>query len=81
MLCIVSDADGLTDTVMDGQTGWVVPKRNPKALAKKLQEVFLLSDAENDTIRMQARNRIVDEFDLKMQEKKFVDFYTNHTTI
>lgn len=81
MLCVVSDADGLTENVMDGQTGWVVPKRNPKALAKKLQEVFLLSNAEKDSIRKQARNRIVDEFDLKTQEKKFVDFYTNKTTI
>ena len=77
MLCVVSDADGLIENVLHAQTGWVVPKRNPKALAKKLQEVFILSDTEKDTIRNQARNRIVKCFDLKNQEKEFVHFYTD----
>jgi colanic acid/amylovoran biosynthesis glycosyltransferase len=75
MLCIVSNADGLTENVLDGQTGWVVPKRNPPALSKKIQDVLGLTDAEKDKIRAQARVRVLKEFDIQKQEKAFVDFY------
>jgi colanic acid/amylovoran biosynthesis glycosyltransferase len=75
MLCIVSDADGLTENVLNGQTGWVVPKRNPTALAQKLQVVLLMNEVEKDIIRQQARERVLLEFDLKKQEKAFVEFY------
>jgi len=34
-ICIVSDAEGLTENVVDGITGFVVPKGNSVALAKK----------------------------------------------
>ena len=32
LLCIVSDAEGLPENVLHGQTGWVVPKRQPALL-------------------------------------------------
>ncbi|MBK7870836.1 MAG: glycosyltransferase family 4 protein [Saprospiraceae bacterium] len=28
LLCIVSDAEGLPENILHGQTGWVVPKGN-----------------------------------------------------
>jgi colanic acid/amylovoran biosynthesis glycosyltransferase len=75
MLCIVSDADGLKENVLNGQTGWVVPKRNPTALAEKIQEVLLMQHADKEQIRKQARTRVLKEFDLRKQELAFVDFY------
>jgi colanic acid/amylovoran biosynthesis glycosyltransferase len=76
MLCVVSDAEGLQENVLDGQTGWVVPKRNPRALATKLSEILTLTDENKDKIRNQARARVLRDFDLKKQEQAFVDFYT-----
>ena len=40
---IASNVGGLTYTVRDGETGFLVPEKDPKALAEKLQ--LLLSDA------------------------------------
>ena len=35
LLCIVTDADGLSNNVVEGKTGWFVPKRSPNALANQ----------------------------------------------
>lgn len=76
MLCVVSDADGLVENVLHQETGWVVPKRQPKALAKQIQTVFELPEQSKNHIRVQARNRTVSEFSLAQQQQAFVDFYT-----
>lgn len=75
MLCLVSDAEGLSENVLHKRTGWVVPKCNPGALAQKIEEVLLLPEVEKEKIRRQASERIQREFDLKKQERAFVDFY------
>src|SRR5690606_1084898 len=40
LLCIVSNAEGLSENVMNEKTGWVVPKYSRVALAKTIQEVI-----------------------------------------
>ena len=44
-LCVVSDAEGLAENVLDKQTGWVVPKLNPEAFAQKIQDVIHLPES------------------------------------
>jgi colanic acid/amylovoran biosynthesis glycosyltransferase len=75
MLCVVSDAEGLSENVLHEQTGWVVPKRNPKALAQKLQEILNMPDDKKELIRQQACERVFHEFRLEKQVKSFVEFY------
>lgn len=77
MLCIVSDAEGLTENVVDQETGWVVPKRNPKRLAEKIDEVINLPKSKKSEIRMNARHRIEEEFTIEEQIEKFIAFYTS----
>lgn len=76
MLCIVSDAEGLQENVLDGKTGWVVPKRNPKALAEKISEVISLPNTEKEIFRNSAIRRVSENFNLKKQREAFVAFYT-----
>lgn len=76
-LCVVSDAEGLSENVLDGVTGWVVPKREPKALAKKILEVSQLSDSKKQQIREVAIDRIKREFSVEQQIGHFIDFYKN----
>jgi colanic acid/amylovoran biosynthesis glycosyltransferase len=76
LLCIVSDAEGLPENVLHEKTGWVVPKRNPQALADKLIEVFSLSDEAKNGIRQSAISRVENEFNLDIQQKGFKAFYT-----
>lgn len=75
LLCIVSDAEGLQENVLHGQTGWVVPRRNPEALADCIQKVMELSPDERLRIRKTAYDRIKHEFDLTVQAVKFADFF------
>lgn len=74
-LCIVSDGGALTENVIDNQTGWVVPKRNPELLASKIEDVIALSENEKQLIRTEAIKRVKKEFNLKQQQKAFVEFY------
>ncbi|MDD3003994.1 glycosyltransferase family 4 protein [Flavobacterium sp.] len=75
LLCVVSDAEGLSENVIDNHTGWVVPKRNAQLLAQKIKEVITLSEEEQQKIRENARERIQKEFNLPKQQQEFINFY------
>lgn len=77
MLCIVSDAEGLQENVLHEKTGWVVPKRNPELLAEQIVAVLNLPESEKERIRKQARTRVENEFNLELQNQKFVEFYSS----
>lgn len=76
LLCIVSNAEGLSENVLDTKTGWVVPKRQPEILAKKITEVINLSEAKKKVIQQNAKARIHQEFRLDQQNKAFDKFYS-----
>ena len=76
LLCIVSNAEGLSENVLDGQTGWVVPKRNPDYLANKILEVINLSSLEKNRIKQKAIERVQNSFNLEKQNDEFVAFYS-----
>ena len=76
LLCVVSDAEGLPENIVDGKTGWVVPKNNVDKLADKIVEVVSLSDAEKVKISTAARSRVAEEFTVEKQQQQFVKFYS-----
>lgn len=75
LLCIVSDAEGLPENVIHNQTGWVVPKRQTKLLAKKILDVIHLPQVEKEQIRQLAVKRVVQDFNIENQQKAFINFY------
>lgn len=75
LLCIVSDAEGLSENIIDGETGWVVPKRQPRLLAKTLESVIELDDVIKNQFSERAKARVKQEFTLEQQQAKFVAFY------
>ena len=77
LLCIVSDAEGLPENVLDNKSGWVVEKCNPKRLAKKILKVSNLSLEAKDNIRRFAINRVQNEFNLGKQQQEFIKFYNS----
>ena len=40
LLCIVSDAEGLSENVIDGITGWVIPKRSPNHISSSIKNIL-----------------------------------------
>ena len=75
LLCIVTDADGLSENVLDGKTGWVVPKRSPEELSKKIINILTMDDDRLNQIRKYAAKRVINEFNLEFQSQLFRDFY------
>jgi glycosyltransferase involved in cell wall biosynthesis len=75
LLCIVSDAEGLSENILDTKTGWVVPKRQPKLLAQKIREVCQLGVPEKERIRQAALKRVQEDFNLEKQQQAFLAFY------
>jgi colanic acid/amylovoran biosynthesis glycosyltransferase len=74
-LCIVSDAEGLPENVLNDITGWVVSRRDVKALAEKIEYVINLSDEKKQNIIANAEQRVKKEFNLEKQVKEFIEFY------
>ena len=76
VLPIVSNAEGLSENVLNNITGRVIKKNSPKLLAEKIVEVINLPDGNKEKIRKQAIERIKKEFNIEKQQKEFIDFYT-----
>ncbi len=75
MLPVVSsDADGLPENVADGVTGFVVPRRNPRALAERL--ALLAADPDlRQRMGEAGRRRVLTHFRLEDQIEAFDRLY------
>lgn len=75
---VTSNAGGLPENVVDGLTGFVVPRRNSEALAKK---IVLLANSPDLRRQMgnAGRQRILDHFRIDQQSAAFDAFYTDLT--
>lgn len=71
---VTSDADGLPENVCEGETGFVVPRRNPEELADRIKRL-----AEDPLLRYQfgkaGRQRVRLHFQLMDQIKAFDQFF------
>jgi colanic acid/amylovoran biosynthesis glycosyltransferase len=71
---VCTDAGGLPENVADGVTGFVVPRRDPDAMADRLAAL-----AADPALRMRmgaaGRQRVLDCFDLTRQLDTFAKFY------
>ncbi len=55
LLCVVTNAEGLSENVIHGETGWVVDKRSPGSIANQIIKIM---DMEIDTYREISKNAI-----------------------
>ncbi|MCB0019981.1 MAG: glycosyltransferase family 4 protein, partial [Anaerolineales bacterium] len=71
---VCSDAGGLPESVIDGETGFVVPRRNPTAIAQALIRL-----AGSPSLRRQlgqaGRQRVMENFTLHEQVRAFSIFF------
>lgn len=71
---IVSDADGLKEVVVHGQSGIVVPRRNPEAIAVAI--FSLLNDKEfAKKLGANGRKRVLELYDWEKNVKQMIDIY------
>lgn len=74
-ICIVSDAEGLPENVRHGETGWVVESFRPDLLHQRIREVLNTNNAELDSMRTAASERVKKQFSLEVQRENFIRFY------
>lgn len=75
LVCIVSDAEGLSENVLNNQTGFVVAKQNTQLLFEKIKQVIQLPETEKQVIQKNAILRVQTEFNLEKQREEFLKFY------
>lgn len=75
LLCVVSDAEGLPENVIHGETGWVVPKRKPELLAQAMLDLLQWPSEDLDAVRARALRRVQQEFGLEQQREVFGRFF------
>lgn len=76
-LCVVSDAEGLSENVLNKITGFVVEKRNPKLLAERILEVLKMNIEDKQKMGKNAMERVSKDFNLEIQKQQFIEFYTH----
>lgn len=72
---IASDVGGLPEVVDDGETGFIIPPNNPKALAEK---ILILLNNQELAVKMgeMGRLRVEKLFSDKTVKKDYLDVYT-----
>jgi glycosyltransferase involved in cell wall biosynthesis len=71
---ITSDTPGCRQAVIDGKTGVLVPLKNSTALARKICELVSTPN-ELKAMGIAARNRVLQEFDIKLITQKYMAVY------
>jgi glycosyltransferase involved in cell wall biosynthesis len=71
--CIATDVGDAHLIV--GDTGWVVPRRDPAALANALIEALTLTPHDLHEIGRRARKRVETNFDLALAVRRYADLY------
>ena len=75
LLCIVTNAEGLPENVIDGETGWVVQKRSARNMSDKIRDIITFDILELNQIRNNAVSRVIKQFNFDTQKKRFINFY------
>jgi colanic acid/amylovoran biosynthesis glycosyltransferase len=71
---VCSDADGLSENVADGETGFVVPRRNAAALSAAMH-ILATDERRRERMGEAGRRRAVKLFALDVQTRAFDDLY------
>lgn len=69
---VASDIGGLRELILDGKTGYLVPERNPKAMASLLKKIA--TESQEDLSR-RARSSVVADFSHIARAKEFLRYY------
>lgn len=72
--CVVTNAGGCPEGVINGKTGFVVPKRNPEALAEKIKILI-----KNPKLRLKmgklGREHVIKNYTLDKQVEDNIKMY------
>lgn len=72
--CVVSDAGGLPDSVVDGETGYLCPPDDAACFARRITEL-IGNPALRERLGRAGRDRVESEFSQERQECRLMELY------
>ena len=75
LLCIVSDSEGLNENVLNGVSGWIIPKLSQSILAERLISIFSLKSETVKQMSNSAIQHVNQKHGLKQLKAGFKDFF------
>ena len=72
---ISTDCGGMEELITHQQEGWIIPRRNPQALADQIQAFIQLSGAEIELVRKNARKKVELEFNETQMVQRMLRLY------
>ncbi|WP_274475879.1 glycosyltransferase family 4 protein [Mangrovimonas aestuarii] len=72
---ISTDCGGMSEVVIPNETGWLVPTRNPQAIANAVREVINTPPQELYRITKNAHNFVKEHFNAEQSIKQFLELY------
>ncbi|MCW5891927.1 MAG: glycosyltransferase [bacterium] len=76
-VAVATDVGGCRELVVDGETGVLVPARQPEAVADAIT-ALLRDPGRTERLRLAARRRIEDEFSLEAMVRRTTAVYLDH---
>jgi glycosyltransferase involved in cell wall biosynthesis len=77
---IVSDAGGLQEVVIEGETGYIVPMRNPEKLAVAMEKLLLDKNLQSK-FSTNGVKHVIENYDWKENANRMLEFYKKHLNI
>ncbi len=74
-IIVSTDCGGMNEVLLDAKNGFIVPIRNPFAMAEALQKVAQLTLDDYQNIINEARKTVEQNHDIKMTIAQMEDFY------
>ncbi len=72
---IASNHGGARETILAGETGWLVPPDDPQALAEAIRKAIALSGGDRQTMAMVARAHVERHFSVERMRAATLDVY------
>lgn len=73
---IATDHGGSRETIVSGETGWLVPPGDPTALAAALDAALTLSPRDRVMLAARSRAAMIEKFDARHMADATLDLYT-----
>jgi glycosyltransferase involved in cell wall biosynthesis len=72
---ITTNHGGAKETVLHGETGWLVPPSDAPALTRAIEEVLNMSDEERYSLARRSRRHAEEYFSLQTMQNRTLDVY------
>lgn len=72
---VATDVGGNREVVLDGKTGFIVPSRNPDALAQAMQRMMDLDESERSQMGVAGRQHIIQNYSMEHVVQQWEDLY------